>query len=249
MPRPARSQSPKPKIESFDFEPGRILAKKYQVVRKLGRGWEGEVYGVLELSSKVERAAKLFFPHRNVGGRSSTRYARKLHKLRDTRVVIQYHTEEQIRVRGHEVTLLISELVEGELLQTFLRRQPDRRLDPFRGLHLLYAIVQGLEAIHAHGEYHGDLHSKNVIIARSGLRFELKMLDMIAWDARIRECQQDDICDAIRILYDALGGTRTYARQPSEVKEICRGLKRSLILERFPRATHLRQWLEALEWS
>ena len=249
MPPTPRSQNSKPRLESFGFEPGRILAKKYQVVRRLGGGWEGEVYGVLEISSKVERAAKLFFPHRNVNRRSSTRYARKLHKLRDTRVVIQYHTEERIRVRGHDVTLLISELVEGELLENFVQRQPGKRLDPFRGIHLLHSIVRGLEAIHRHGEYHGDLHSKNVIIARSGLRFDLKMLDMIAWNARIRECQQDDICDAIRIFYDALGGAKTYSKQPTEVKEICRGLKRSLILERFSRASHLRLWLEELEWS
>ncbi|MEZ4649896.1 MAG: protein kinase [Candidatus Eisenbacteria bacterium] len=245
----SRAKSQKPKIESFDFEPGRILAKKYEVVRRLGGGWEGEVYGVRELSSKVERAAKLFFPHRNENRRASTRYARKLHKLRDTRVVIQYHTEEVLRVRGHDVVLLISELVEGELLAAFVKRQPKSRLDPFRAIHLLYAIVRGLEAIHRHGEYHGDLHSKNVIVARSGLSFDLKMLDMIAWNARVRECQQDDICDAIRIFYDSLGGAKAYSKQPSEVKEICRGLKRSLILERFPRASHLRLWLEELEWS
>ena len=245
----SRTKSSKPRIESFDFEPGRILARKYEVVRRLGGGWEGEVYSVKEISSKVERAAKLFFPHRNEKRRASTRYARKLHKLRDTRVVIQYHTEEVIRVRGHDVILLISELVEGELLASFVKRQHLSRLDPFRALHLLYAIVRGLEAIHRHGEYHGDLHSKNVIVARSGLSFDLKMLDMIAWNARTRECQQDDICDAIRIFYDSLGGAKTYAKQPSEVKEICRGLKRSLILERFPRASHLRLWLEELEWS
>lgn len=249
MPKASNPKESKPRLESFGFEPGRILAKKYEVVKRLGGGWEGEVYGVLELSSKVERAAKLFFPHRNVNRRSSTRYARKLHKLRDTRVVIQYHTEERIRVRGHDVTMLISELVEGELLETFVGRQPGRRIDPFRGIHLLYAIVRGLEAIHRHGEYHGDLHSQNVIIARSGLRFDLKMLDMIAWNARIRECQQDDICDAIRIFYDALGGPKTYSKHPPEVKEICRGLKRSLILERFPRASQLRLWLEDLQWT
>jgi hypothetical protein len=97
-------------------------------------------------------------------------------------------------------------------------------------------------------EYHGDLHTDNVIVNRYGLHFELKILDMFHWSAPKRENMQDDICDLIRIFYDALGGAKHYAKQPKEVKQICRGLKRSLILSRFPNVSSLRQHLEAMEW-
>jgi hypothetical protein len=106
-----------------------------------------------------------------------------------------------------------------------------------------------LECIHQAREYHGDLHSDNIIVERYGLHFDLKILDFFHWSGPKRAVLQDDICYLIRILYDALGGARFYAKQPKEIKRICLGLKRSLILKRFPTATHLRQHLEALHWE
>lgn len=49
-------------IESFDLKPGRILARKYEILSRLGGGWEGEVYMIREKNTHIERAAKLFFP-------------------------------------------------------------------------------------------------------------------------------------------------------------------------------------------
>ena len=54
------------KLSSFDLAPGRKLAGKFEIISKLGDGWEGEVYKVRENKTKIERAAKLFFPHRNI---------------------------------------------------------------------------------------------------------------------------------------------------------------------------------------
>ena len=72
---------------------------------------------------------------------------------------------------------------------------------------------------------------------------------MFHWTTPKRENIQDDICDLVRIFYDSLGGKRYYSRQPKQIKEICLGLKRTLILKRFPSVTHLRQRLEALRWE
>ena len=59
---------------------------------------------------------------------------------------------------------------------------------------------------------------------------------------------QDDIVDLVRLLYWTVGGRRWYSRQPPAIKSICRGLRRDLILERFPRATQLRAYLESFPW-
>jgi serine/threonine protein kinase len=236
-------------IESFDLAAGRILARKYEILSKLGAGWEGEVYRIREKSSGIERAAKLFFPHRNVRNKTARAYARKLHNLRNCPIVIHYHTEETVVIRRTPITVLVSEYVEGELLSEFLKRQPGRRLHPFPALHLLSALAAGIADIHRQREYHGDLHPENVIVERVGLEFHLKILDLIQWEAPKREGLQDDICDVIRIFYDALGGKRFYSRQPKEIKEIVRGNKRTLILKRFPTATHLRLHLENMRWE
>jgi serine/threonine protein kinase len=226
-----------------------VIARKYEVISLLGSGWEGEVYKIREKSTGIERAAKLFFPQRNVRNRTSIFYARKLHKLRHCPIVIQYYTEESIQYRGGSLTVLVSEYVEGELLSEFLKRQPGRRISPFQALHLLHALVVGMESVHRLREYHGDLHPENIIVSRYGLDFDLKLLDLFHWTTPKRENIQDDICDLVRIFYDATGGAAHYAKQPGEVKDICCGLKRSLILERFPTVVHLRQHLETMEWK
>ena len=236
-------------IESFDLKPGRVLARKYEVVGRLGGGWEGEVYKIREKNTHIERAAKLFFPQRNPRNRTARAYARKLHELRRCPIVIHYHTEEVIPVRRQPITVLVSEYVEGEILSEFLKRQPGGRLHPTQAIHLMYALVLGFECIHQAREYHGDLHSDNVIVEGYGLEFDLKILDFFQWAGPKRAVRQDDICDLVRLLYDSLGGKRFYSKQPKQIKEICMGLKRSLILKRFPTVTHLRQGLEALRWS
>ncbi|KPK67784.1 serine/threonine protein kinase [candidate division TA06 bacterium SM1_40] len=236
------------KIESFDLEPGRVIAGKYRVISKLGSGWEGEVYRVVETRTGIERAAKLFYPHRNIGNRTSRLYAKKLHKLRHCALLIQYHTEEVIRFRKERITVLISEYVEGDLLSDFLSRLPGKRLSYFEALHLLYALARGMEEVHRANEYHGDIHSDNVIINRRGVGFDLKLMDLFHLDAPKTENKRSDICDVIRLFYESLGGSKHYARQPRAVKQICCGLKTSLILTKFRTMTQLCKHLETMAW-
>jgi hypothetical protein len=56
------------------------------------------------------------------------------------------------------------------------------------------------------------------------------------------------VIDLVRILFDAVGGRKHYARQPRMIKEICCGLKRGLITKKFPTASRLRAHLESFEW-
>lgn len=235
-------------LNSFDFKPGRILVNKYEIVSVLGSGWEGEVYKVRERAIGIERAAKFFFPQRNIYNRAIKFYAKKLHKLHHCPIVIQYLTQEHMIYRKIPITFLVSEYVEGELLSNFLLKQPGKRLHTFEGLHLLHALAAGVEEIHRVREYHGDLHDDNIIIKRSGLSFQVKLVDMYNWGAPSAKNIRDDVCDLIRLFYDAIGGARFYAKQRSEIKDICCGLKRTLITRKFKTAGHLRHFLEAMTW-
>ena len=237
-----------PRIWSFNLHCGDCLAGKYQVVTLLGAGWEGEVYLVRERGTGIERTVKIFFPRRNRRDRALRFYARKLHKLRHCPVVIQYHTRDTFIYNDTKVSFLLSEFVEGELLSDFLKRQRGRRLSPFQGVHLLHALATGIESIHKLGDYHGDLHADNIIVLRYGLGFELKLLDMFHWGASNAANIQHDVYDLIRNFYDATGRQRHYAQQPQEVKDICKGLKRTLIAQEFRSAGKLRRHLETMEW-
>ena len=237
------------RIEKFRLPADTVIAGKYSVISLLGGGWEGEVYLVRELATGIERTAKLFFPHRNVRDKSLKFYARKLHKLRQCPIVIQYHTQDQFEHKGHKISFLVSDYVEGELLTNFLKRQKGKRLSPFQALHLLHALASGIQQIHALGDYHGDLHTDNVIVQRHGLGFDLKLLDMFHWGPPNAENTHHDIICLVRIFYDALGGQKRYASLPPEIKAICCGLKQSLIVKRFRTAGKLRAYIENLEWS
>ena len=239
----------KQRIERFRLQPGDTIANKYEIIEKLGAGWEGEVYLVNEKRTNVARTAKLFFPHRNPGDRTLKAYARKLHRLRQCPIVIQYHTLDSIVFRGREISVLISEYVEGELLSQFIKHQKGKKMSPFQAVHLLHALTKGIESIHAAKEYHGDLHLENIIVQRFGLGFELKVLDMFHWGAASGENYRHDICDLIRVFYDVLGGAESYAKQPAEVKAICCGLKRSLITKKFRNASQLRHHIETMDWT
>jgi serine/threonine protein kinase len=236
------------RIESFNFFPGRLLLHKYEVVARLGAGWEGEVFKVRERATGIERAAKFFFPQRNVKDKASSFYAKKLHKLRHCPILIQYHTQESIRYRGVTVTFLVSDFVEGELLSDFLKRQAGRRLSAFEGIHLLHSLASGMECVHQIGDYHGDLHSDNIIVNRYGIGFDVKLLDVFHWGAPKAANIHHDVCELVRIFYDALGGAKHYSRQPQVVKNICCGLKRTLILRKYRTAGQLREYLETMEW-
>ena len=245
----SRNTTKSRRIDAFDLASGRVLAGKYRVENLLGSGWEGEVYRVTELRTDVPRADKLFFPHRNVRDRAIRFYAQKLDKLRDCSIVIQYHHLEPLRFRGENVTCLISDLVEGRLLERFVQEQPGRRLQPFEALHLLYDIVVGLEAIHQRREYHGDLHGRNVLVQRRGIGFDVKVLDFFHWGRADRSKIQEDVIQIVHVLYETVGGRRHYAKQPDEIKKICCGLRRDLISRKFPTAGHLRTHLESFSWD
>lgn len=236
-------------IDSFGLQPGRVLARKYEVIELLGAGWEGEVYLVREIATDIERTAKIFFPQRNLKDKATLFYAKKLHKLHHCPVTIQYSSQETITFRGVSVTMLMSEYVEGELLTNFIKRQPGKRLAPFSALHLLHALAVGMECIHNMGEYHGDLHMDNIIVQRYGLKFDVKLIDMFNFGKPKKENIGVDTIDLIHIFYHALGGAKHYNKQPTEIKTICCGLKRSLILKKFSNATQLRQHIETMQWQ
>jgi tRNA A-37 threonylcarbamoyl transferase component Bud32 len=236
-------------ITSFDLKPGRKVGQRYVVEANLGKGTEGEVYQIREVDTEIRRAAKIYFPHRDPDHSISIRHAQKLETLRHCPIVLQYHHSEFVTIRRQKTVALISELAEGVQLQKWINRHRGGRLRPYTAMHVLYNLVRGLEAIHALGEYHADVHTENILIQPRGVRFGLKLIDFYDWGRPAKYKQQQDLYDTVRVFLDCLGGRSQYARQPPEVKHIVSGLRRDLVLKRFPTMTALRRHLESFEWQ
>lgn len=237
------------KVKRFDFPPGRTVAGKYVIERPLGSGWEGEVYVIQERSTGIRRAAKFYYPHRDPKGKAAIVYARKLDALRHCPILMQYHTQEVAYVKRKKVVVVVSELVEGQKLSDFLKTQPDQVLSTFEALHVLYALAKGIAPIHARGEYHGDIHEGNIMIRRVGIGFEVKLIDFFDLGKPTKTKIQKDVLNLIEVFHTIVGGRARYAQQPKVVKDIIRGLKDTLILQRFGSAGDIQRHLETLQWD
>jgi len=236
------------KTERFDFPEGRVLARKYLIEEKLGDGWEGEVYKVREIKTGIPRAAKFYYPIRNPKGKTLIRYSQKLNRLSNCRIIMQYAHQDSITFHRQKVDFLVSEYIEGKVLQACQDEQPGKRFHPFEALHILNVLCRGMETVHNLREYHGDIHSDNIIIQRRGLGFTVKLIDFFDWNGSMRENIFTDVCDLIRLLYDLIGGAKRYAKMPPQIKSICCGLKTSLIRKKFRTAGQLRRALQQLTW-
>ncbi len=233
----------------FNLKSGRKLGSHYEVVEYLGGGWEGEVYKVIENRTGIVRAAKIFYPKRNIDKKRLLSYARKLYKLRSCDIVMQYHHRDTSRLLGEKTEFLVSDLIEGEMLSDFLLRQKRNRLSSFQALHLLYALALGVEQIHYLGEYHGDIHSDNIMVKRRGLGFSVSLLDFYDLGRPTKERIQYDVYGLIDILYESIGGADGYRKAAKDVKQIVMGRKHTLIKRKMQNAGHLRLLLENLEWD
>jgi RIO-like serine/threonine protein kinase len=240
---------PSRRIKRFDFPQGRSVAGKYLIERPLGSGWEGEVYAIIERTTGIRRAAKFYYPHRDPMGKAAIAYARKLDALRHCSILMQYHHQEIATVKRRKVTVVISELVEGQKLSEFLEHQPGKRLSTFEALHVLYTLVRGIAPIHDRGEYHGDIHDNNIMIRRQGIGFEIKLLDFFDLGKPTRDKIRKDVLNLVQVFYAIVGGRPHYRRQPRVAKDIIRGLRDSLILARFQSAGDIQRHLEALTWE
>lgn len=250
-----------PLTPQFDLQPGRLLANRYVVESLLGSGVEGEVYRVVEKKTGIPRAAKLFYPEallpkkRRASSRARAKespaqfYASRLHALRKCWIVVQYHHSETVRLKGHPVECLISELVEGEVLRDMVRKRPGKRLPYFEAMCILHAIAAGLEQVHNLKHYHGDVHSRNIIVRRQGVHFDVRLLDLHSWPLGAKTNIREDTLQLVRVFYEMIGGQPQYAKMPDVVKQIVRANRADLIRKRFPDASALRKWMDEFSWS
>lgn len=234
----------------YDLQPGTMLNHQYRIKSFLGCGWEGEVYKVEEKSTGIVRAVKLFYNKRNSTKKPLIAYAQKLYRLRSCPIIIRYHHQDRaVMSDNQQLDFLVSDFVDGQVLSKFLTKQKGCRLPPFEALHLFHALIKGVEQVHAVKEYHGDIHSDNIIIKRRGLSYDVHLIDLMHLGRTTKEQIQQDVYDLIDVFYEIIGGIKYYNKMPDYIKKIILGRKASLISRKFKTAGDLRLHLENLFWE
>jgi tRNA A-37 threonylcarbamoyl transferase component Bud32 len=235
-------------VPRLRLQPGMTLGRNYFVVEFLGSGWEGEVYKVEERDTGILRAAKIFYDRPGLRRDQIRRYARKLYKLRHCSIVTQYHHRDVARVAGSALPILVSDFVEGQLLEQYVLRLPKKRLPAGDALHLLHSLAMGVEQIHVAGEYHADIHASNIMVKRRGVGFDVHLIDFFDLGRATKERVQNDVYQLILLFSDLLGDRTVYWKLPEEIRSLMRGRRYDLIAASYRTAGQLRVAIETLEW-
>ena len=158
------------------YEPGVIVAQKFQLVRILGEGGMGSVWVAKNLALDVHIALKLI---RAELARSVPGLEERL--LQEARAAASIEHPAVIKIFDFGLTelrdpFIAMELLHGESLAGTVKRRG--KVNPVRAVQTLLPIIEALLAAHELGIVHRDLKPDNIFLARgAGDRLEPKVLD------------------------------------------------------------------------
>ncbi|MGE5047629.1 MAG: protein kinase domain-containing protein, partial [Deltaproteobacteria bacterium] len=152
------------------FQPGELVARRYQVIRFLARGGAGEVYEAEDVELRARVALKTLRPETAEDDAHLARFRREINlarKITHPNVCRVFDLGLHPSPRGW-ITFLTMELLEGESLHERIRRSGPMKCA--EALPVVEQMVAGLAAAHAHGVVHRDFKSDNVMLVspRSG---------------------------------------------------------------------------------
>src|SRR5580692_6340729 len=146
------------------FAPGTLLASRYRIVSRLGKGGMGEVFRADDLVLGQSVALK-FLPETARGNENLL--ARFFQEVRITREISHPNV-----CRVYDIgeaagqPFLSMEYIDGEDLSSLLRRIG--RLPADKAAEFARKMCAGLAAAHAHGVLHRDLKPANIMIDSQG---------------------------------------------------------------------------------
>lgn len=237
------------KTESkYDFAPGRILARKYEVLSHVTSTIDGELYRLSEKATGIERTGKFFYQE-DSPKHHATIYAKKLHKLRNCKILMRYRTQETVSISGTPVSFVVWDQLSGQQLNAFLAEQKGKKLSIFESLHLLLSLASGLDAIHAMQEYHGNISPENIIIRRKGIGFQVQLINMSLDELPVNKTIAEDVVELIKIFSNFVIPPKHGTKIPDGVKLLYSNFKPARISARFKNAGALKKYLETMLWS
>jgi len=145
------------------FEPGTIVASRFEIVDLLGRGGMGEVYHARDQKLDRSVALKVIAAGHSDTGRSKKRFlqeARAASALNHPNIVAIYDIAEE-----NGVEYIAMEYVPGKSLDDVIA---GRRLPLEAALRYASQIADALGAAHGAGVVHRDVKPGNILIAANG---------------------------------------------------------------------------------
>jgi eukaryotic-like serine/threonine-protein kinase len=143
-------------------EVGELLASKYRVLSLLGAGGMGSVYRAENVLTGKQVALKWMHPQyaqRLDAAERLIREARAASRLSHPNVVDVYDV-----IQDDQTLFLVMELLHGESLRDYLRKQAQPPLHEL--IALLLGAMSGVAAAHAQGVIHRDLKPDNIFLLR-----------------------------------------------------------------------------------
>jgi len=147
--------------DSYDFLPGALVAGKFRILRKIGRGGMGAVYEVLHEYTKHRRALKVLHPNFTRMPAIVTRFLREASaagRIGNPHIV---ETFDAGSLESGE-PYIVMELLSGRSLDSLLAERG--RLDFGEAIGYVRQACRGLEAAHNAGIIHRDLKPDNLFI-------------------------------------------------------------------------------------
>jgi len=151
----------------------RLLADRYRLERRLGRGGMGTVYVALDTSLDRRVAAKLV--REDLVGLPGA--AERFQS--EARAVASFSHSNVVTVHDFGITgthaFLVMELLDGRTLRDTLRAE--ERIDCRRALAILRDVTAAVEAAHRRHLVHRDLKPENICLVSTGSGERAKVLD------------------------------------------------------------------------
>jgi eukaryotic-like serine/threonine-protein kinase len=154
---------------SQSFSPGELVVERFRIVRFLARGGMGEVYEAEDIELHERVALKSIRNELLHDARALERFKREVHLARQVTHpnicrIYDLFRQPASSSRG-PLVFVAMELLEGETLAEFLRRQPCMGVQD--ALPICLQIASGLGAAHAAGVLHRDFKPGNVLLVPS----------------------------------------------------------------------------------
>jgi serine/threonine-protein kinase len=168
---------------------GKVLDRKYQLVRLIGEGGMGSVYEAEHTRISRKVAVKMMHPETASEPESVQRFLREA----EAASAIGHPNIIEIFDVGMEedgIAYIVMELLNGVGLNSVIADQ--KQLNPNRAVMIILQILSALHAAHQKGIIHRDLKPENVFLSVNSRNLEeVKLLDFGV--AKVQEAQEDSL--------------------------------------------------------